>query len=392
MRGEACVLVLNETSSPSAALLMPASRGFRVQCVSRFSSALARIAGGGVNAVVLDLSSMLSEDDKLSSFFRLRRAAPDVPLAVVCDSNDSRLLSLMARTGASATLAREDCPSRLPDALRRLVDGPVAGTEALSSGSPLNKARVVTFLGSKGGVGSTTVASNVACELAHSGRVVLAELRPGLGSLSQLLRPLHEIRDLAALLKSEIDAGAIEGCLWRHGTMLRLRVLFGSQQACPEVRIEAGTARKIVTALTTLADYVVLDVAPGLSEANRCIIESSDCLAMVVDREPVSLEAARKVLRAILSWQSAPASVGCIIVNRAPFVTPVSLDEIDAKLRVPVLGLIPPAPDDCLAAQRAGRPLVSFDEDCLAANALAALARTLRSAEAIRPPAMPLVS
>src|SRR5690348_10796887 len=102
------VLLIHEPSSDGESIrhaLLEAG-GIRLQCVTRLSAALARIAGGGVDGIVLDLtSSERAESEKLESFLKLKNATPDLPIVVVCASEDHTLLGLTARVGASACLA-----------------------------------------------------------------------------------------------------------------------------------------------------------------------------------------------------------------------------------------------------------------------------------------------
>jgi septum formation inhibitor-activating ATPase MinD len=53
------------------------------------------------------------------------------------------------------------------------------------------------------------------------------------------------------------------------------------------------------------------------------------------------------------------------------------ISDIENQLSIPILGLIPPAPDLCASAQNAHTPLVTFDIESLPAMALRDLSRAL---------------
>jgi Flp pilus assembly CpaE family ATPase len=129
--------------------------------------------------------------------------------------------------------------------------------------------------------------------------------------------------------------------------------------------------------LSTLADYVVLDLPASLSEANRAAVQDADVLTLVAERDPFSIEAGKRMLETILNW-NAPAPVfGAVIVNRSALAVPLDLAEIEIQLAMPILGVIPPAPDLCVAAQKAGAPLALHDPESLAGRSLAALAERI---------------
>ena len=61
-------------------------------------------------------------------------------------------------------------------------------------------------------------------------------------------------------------------------------------------------------------------------------------------------------------------------MNRAALPLPIGLTEIESQLGCGIVGVIPPAPEDCLIANKSGTPLVLSEPDTLAAVALADIA------------------
>ncbi len=70
-------------------------------------------------------------------------------------------------------------------------------------------------MGAKGGVGTTTVALNVAAALAGHRRVILAELHPELGSLPLYFQPHRSMRDIGDLLAPQrIERTNFRSAIW----------------------------------------------------------------------------------------------------------------------------------------------------------------------------------
>jgi pilus assembly protein CpaE len=375
------VLLIHEISSDIETIRQALFEleGFHLQCVTRLPTALARIAGGGVDAILIDLSgSERMDGERLESVLKLQSAAPHLPIVVIGDAATHALLSATTQVCAPAFLTKEQCKSDLKSLLWKLTEHHgVSGAQAVES---RKAGAIIAVLGSKGGVGATTVALNVACSLAQAERVILAELRPARGTLALYFNLHNRVQDLTLLLRCEPDAigeSEIEACLWPYKDMPRLRILFGPQGAGHYLPIDIGHAKAIVQGLAALADHVVIDLPSMPSDANRAIIQASECLALVTERDPLCLESARMMLQTLTSWGSVPRSMGTVIVNRALLAAPVPIEEFETRLGVPILAVIPPAADDLIAAQRANRPLVAFDSDGLAASCLVALARLL---------------
>jgi Flp pilus assembly CpaE family ATPase len=128
--------------------------------------------------------------------------------------------------------------------------------------------------------------------------------------------------------------------------------------------------------LARLADFIVVDLPAALTEANRAVIQASDLLALVVERDPICVQAGKMIRQSIEAWNNAP-EMGAVIVNRAALNVSASIAEMELQLGIPIFGVIPPAPEVCYAAQNAHAPLVLFDPESLAAGSMTALAERL---------------
>jgi Flp pilus assembly CpaE family ATPase len=207
--------------------------------------------------------------------------------------------------------------------------------------------------------------------------VTLVELHPAFGTLSAHLRPSKLTRNLSHLLEAAaIGPADTDACLWPCEKVPGLSVLFGPQTAAECRPIPANRIPAVLNALGASTDYVVVDLPASLSDANRAVVENSNMLALVVERDPLSVELAVQLRRAMESW-NAPQPIGTIVVSRAPLRFPTSLAEIDNQLGGPALGLIPAESDLCQSAQNGSAPLVMFVSESNIALNLIALAERL---------------
>ncbi len=353
---------------------------FRVQRVDDVPTALARILGGGVDIVLLNLPAAADpQSERLLPFLelrdQLRNQAQGVPIVVLCGSADESLAEAAIREGAADYLIREAYTLDLLRVLRSVsAKNGVAAAPRRSAASAGRGGRVLAFMGSKGGAGATTVALNVAAALAENQRVILADFHPEVGTLAQYFQPHRSVPDLGDLLRSE---SSLESCLWPSKTVPGLQVLFGSRNLDGPLELTPAHIQFALAALTEAADYVVADIPTSLADPNRALIEDSALLSLVVERDSLAVDSARLLLRAIDSWKAGRVSLGAVLVNRAALVSPMPLAEIEIQLAIPILGVIPPAADLCAAAQNAHSPLLTFEADSLPAIALRALSRII---------------
>src|SRR5689334_6050380 len=103
------IILIHESTADIEAIREALSEreGFRLQCLARPQMALARIAGGGVDAIVVDWSSPGSAE--LECFLKIRNAFPRLPLVLVYGPEGPGSVDLASRLRAAATLTKREC-------------------------------------------------------------------------------------------------------------------------------------------------------------------------------------------------------------------------------------------------------------------------------------------
>ena len=236
--------------------------------------------------------------------------------------------------------------------------------------------QVVSFLGAKGGLGTTTTLIGVgACLSLQGKRVIVAELRPGLGHLQTMLGLAagDGTLGLYALDPSHIHARSVIAWVVRHTS--GLQVLPAPTGLRPDLRIEAEQARAIVAALTALADVVLIDLPPFPTPESEAAIGVSDRVILTMEPTRIGLESAAAMAAYAKAHARPAADLRVVIINRAPLASPVAVRQIQERLGWIVLGGVPPAPDECARAQQLGSPVIQSAPDSTVAQACKELAR-----------------
>ena len=146
------------------------------------------------------------------------------------------------------------------------------------------------FIGAKGGVGTTTVALNIATALVmQEKKVVAAEIRSSYGTFSAQLN-LVQPQGLVSLL--ELDPGKIN----EHEVSLHLidlpsglKLLVGPQSVAEYREIEPQQVETIIKIIASMVDYVILDLPCYPSDANQAAIRRCDLVALVIEPESTAL-------------------------------------------------------------------------------------------------------
>jgi pilus assembly protein CpaE len=351
MKNELSVLLIDgeeKTVAPVREILEKSEApSVRVQWAGTLARAVELLAGASFDAIVVHLE--LPDSKGFETFAGLKQHAAEATLIVVTETEDHELALRTLRAGAEESLTRDEV--RAPGLGRRLR----YAVERHWSRMP-HEARVLAFIGSKGGVGTTTVALNMAAAMLALGKSVVAiEMHPDWGSFSTqlILTPARTIRRL--IESANVSAAEVQEALFKLPS--GLQVLFGPQTVAEfSAAIDAEKAAMILTGAASLADVVILDLPPGPSAANAALVHAANYSVLVLERERAAFESAVAHLPLVESWSAAQRTVGALVVNRTSFVESVSLDEITKRLSCGFLGTVPPAAE-VLAVRGTGVPL-----------------------------------
>jgi pilus assembly protein CpaE len=175
------------------------------------------------------------------------------------------------------------------DILRRSVQGVAMASQDEDEA----RGRLIAITGSKGGVGTTMLTTNLAAELAKTQRVLAMDMVYGMGDLAVQL-DLKPSEGMAELLKNigRLDDRVLEACTLTHDSNVQvlpqpedaqtyepppvdavLRVLHIAARSFPIVLIDCGTAseEQALTTIATADELVLITTAevPALRNAWR---------------------------------------------------------------------------------------------------------------------------
>jgi pilus assembly protein CpaE len=255
-------------------------------------------------------------------------------------------------------------------------------TRRLRQIRPAKRGKVLGFIGAKGGVGTTTVALNIASILAQQKKAVIAvELRSYHGTFPLQLReaPIENLRNLLELDPERITERELSTRLLTSPS--GLRVLFGPQKVDEFKEIEPDRAEAVIKGLAGMADYTIIDLPCHPSSANQAAIRHCDFVTLVLLPEPACVMSGKLTLELLKSW--GVGLVGAIIVRRAIAARAMKVPEIRSRLGCDIIGVMPPAAQACIEAQERGVPLVLYQPDSLAAVNLTEIAHRLVAGEVV---------
>ncbi len=191
---------------------------------------------------------------------------------------------------------------------------------------------IVSYLGTKGGTGTTTLAVNGAADIRRLTRkpTVIVDLKTGPGDVSLFLglRPRHTVLHAIDHL-SWLDPGAVSKYLVHHESGLHV-LAAGDEFGRPASRDVDGI-EQMLRCLDSLYDFVIIDVGSTLSTCGAMALQLSETVLLVANPDVPCL---RNLQRLIDAVKLTGVGVGQlkIVLNRASEFGVLSTAQIERVL------------------------------------------------------------
>jgi pilus assembly protein CpaE len=192
-------------------------------------------------------------------------------------------------------------------------------------------AHIVALWGTKGGVGTTTLALNLAVALrTRTGRKVTlidASVLSGTVAVMLNLAPQHTISDLLPRL-DDLDSELLSSVLAAHSS--GIRVLASDPWSQSGNHVQPAQLERILGWLQEASDYLIVDTAPSLDPSTLEVLQLSNPV-VVLTPEMTSLRNARLFLDITGAWQTPEKLI--FALNRYPIKGGIKLQDIEAALQ-----------------------------------------------------------
>ncbi|MCZ7355982.1 MAG: cell division ATPase MinD [Candidatus Methanoperedens sp.] len=227
--------------------------------------------------------------------------------------------------------------------------------------------KIIAMGSGKGGVGKTTVALNIGFALASLKKKVLVVdtdvSLPDLDLYTGLEKPI------VTLLEVLNGTAEIQNAIYTIQMGLNILPCGSSLQTLRDANIDK--LEDVISALRKREyDFIILDVAAGLSKFSILPMTYSDEVLIIVNPDPASISDAQKV-KAVSGL--AGINIAGVIVNK---YKKSIYEDIGVKLGLPVFGIIP-EDDAIIKARDARKPLISLKPKSSAAKAVMRIAEKL---------------
>ncbi|WP_194861193.1 AAA family ATPase [Dietzia sp. SYD-A1] len=229
------------------------------------------------------------------------------------------------------------------------------------NGSETQPGRVISVASPKGGVGKTTVATNLAVGLARSDphSTVLVDLDVQFGDVGSALNlaPEYTLVDVVHGPAAQ-DTMVLKTFLTQHETGLYVVCGPGSPAEADSVGME--DISRLLQTLASEFRYVVVDTAPGLTEPTLTVLDNTHDLVLVTSMDVPGVRGLRKEID-ILRELGMVFSGRHVVLNFADTQNGLTKTDVEATIGASVDMMIPRS-KGAVASVNQGIPLLQSDK------------------------------
>lgn len=356
--------------------LMLERQGYEIAVASNGTIGLKKAAEVNPELILLDV--MMPDLDGYEVTKRLRSdpALAHIPIIMFTAKTmvDDKVAGFEA--GVDDYLTKPTHPAELTAHVKAVLQRSVQARSA-----PEAKAQIVAFLGSRSGIGTTTLALNTGIILQDDTyEVIVAELNPGRGSMGLELK-LDEASGLTNLLSrslKDIHLRSVESEMVEHNNGIRL-LLSSFHPRETELEQAVPQIEAVVNNLASMCDVLVLDLGAGMKPYVKTILQQTDHIILVVEPVYPSDTFGRALLQDLETSGIDTRKISLALINRVRTSLQIPWRQVEQDMGVQLAGIISPAPEQAHQAAQSGSPLAISYADNLIGDQLYKLAENIKS-------------
>jgi pilus assembly protein CpaE len=308
---------------------------------------------------------------------QLSAEAPDLALLAVSGKNDGQAILQALRCGAREFLTAPVQLEEMLTALQRLGRTRPNGEISPGTNGAPKESLVIAVLGSRGGVGCTSIAVNVGASLAQNPArsVALVDLDLALGDADVALDLVadHTLADIALNI-DRLDMTFLRRSLAKHATGLSL--LPHPIQVEDAGLIREEHLQRVIGLLRASYSHLILDLSKSFSATDVTALRMADVILLVAQLELSSLRNVVRMMLALGAEESLAERIH-IVLNRVDGEGDITIKKAEETIGKPIFWQLPEDTKLLAEARNQGVPLVALAPRSKMQQSFAGLARAL---------------
>ena len=305
---------------------------------------------------------------------RMNSECPQTAIISAAQNASGDLILQSLRAGAREFLNLPIAPDELRTVLDRVAEFS-AGQEA----APKKKGQMIAVFSSKGGCGTSFIATNLASST--PGRTVLVDLNLQAGDLPLFLGvdPKYSIAEMVEN-RARLDDSLVASFVTPYSQKLSL--LAAPKEADSADEIEPEHVFEVLQRLRESYEYVVLDPQHTFDAITLAALDQSDEILLVLTLDIPAIRSTQRAME-IFDRLGYPRKKLRIVVNRWSKQIDLDLRQVEKFLGEPVVSFVQSDYQTAVTSINLGDPLVQSDPNCRIATEIRRIAQVVTGRAAV---------
>ena len=243
--------------------------------------------------------------------------------------------------------------------------------------------KIISIFGSKGGVGTTTVAVNLAMSLLQTKKgqsVVLVDMNTLFGEVPLFLEmsPKFHWGEITKNIE-RLDNTFLTNILTQHESGIHVlpspAYLNGHVRPTPEIM------SRLLDLMKGMYDYVLIDTGQSTNDTSLRVVELSDTLLLITILSLPCLANTNRLIKSFLDLGYADENRIKIVLNRYTKNNDISLKDAEAGIKKELFWIIPNDFNTTMSAINKGKPLAQIASRAAITRSFEDMARALQPSE-----------
>lgn len=378
MAGAKILIVDDDLDTLKLVGMMLERKGYEILAASDGKKALRLLRDTLPDLILLDI--MMPEMDGYEVARRLRANPETDPIPIIMftakSQLDDRIEGLEA--GADAYITKPTQPRELFAQVKAILKR--SPKRAAASPSPAAKEGMVFgLLSAKGGIGVSTLATNLAIMLHKKSdeSIILSDYRPGQGTLSLDLGSGNTDGMLRLLRgESEITHRSLEGILLTHSSGIKT-LLSSPDPVDAKYVTEVDKYLEITNQLRYLATRVILDLGTSLTPLALAVAKKCDQLILCLEPSPSNVKQTKLLFQGLVAEGVGEGRIKNVLINRMRISLLMAWKKVEEEYGYPITTVFTPVPEMAYQSSNSNVPLVIRDPSSITSKQFEKLASVL---------------
>ena len=273
----------------------------------------------------------------------LADALPETPIIVYSSLSDAASVRRAMVSGARDYLVKPPRPEELARAIYSVLEQEERRRTRLTGQTANNAARgtVITVFGAKGGIGKTTISTNLATALCRNtnSTIAIVDMDTRFGDVAIMMDVVVEfsIADVGRNI-DQVDRESIRDYLVQHSS--GVEILPAPLHPTEWGALHRQHIARVIELLAQTHDYVIVDTPGAFNELVATALEAADIILLVTSMDIASIKDTALALEMLRAASVSEDKVK-LVINHSTSSNSLRAEDVERVLEYPVYWRIP---------------------------------------------------